>query len=60
MTDSIRFKNLVAHKTFAGIPVDINEGSISLMLIDTTEEAEIDIGAILVSEGLARDITLEI
>lgn len=56
--DSLRFKNLVSQKVMISVVVDVHkDGKIIIILYDTSTDEEVDIGAVLVEEGRAKDIT---
>lgn len=58
MSDCIRFHELLAKKEFCGVVVEISEDNVvSMILYDTVVEPPIDIGAVLVEEGRATDMT---
>lgn len=58
VNDSLRFKELVSEKVLISVVVDVlDDGKISIILYDTSATPAIDVGAVLVQEGRAKDIT---
>ncbi|XP_065221872.1 tudor domain-containing protein 7B-like isoform X2 [Planococcus citri] len=56
--DSLRFKQLVSEKMLISFVVSVlDDGKISIILFDTSADDAIDIGAVLINEGRAKDIT---
>ena len=57
ISDCLRFKDLVYEKVLISFVADIVGDKASMVLFDTSMGVEVDIGAQLVNEGHAVDIT---
>jgi len=58
MLASVRFHELVGKKEeFCAVIVDASDSNVGVMLYDRSDDGDIDVGAVLVKEGLAIDVT---